>query len=141
MSIKKRVVDATQRLTSRVTASATKRFSVRSTTSIVNRGIEWVYLLALFLLAAGLINATSNSGQAGINLEPIVPSGTSQNATETIIMLFSYIVGSLGAYALYLSGRQTIRARSGEIFFVAGLALLTVGLTIGYYVLHAKGVF
>jgi hypothetical protein len=138
LSIKRRVQNAAQKLTSRVTGSASRRLSPSSTSSLANRGIEWIYLLVLFLLTAGLINATSNSGQAGINLQAIVPSATSQNVTETIIMLFSYIVGSLGAYSLYLSGRQTIRARSGEMFFVGGLALLSVGLAIGYYVLSQK---
>jgi hypothetical protein len=138
LSIRKRVQDAAQKLTSRFTSSASRRLSPSSTTSILNRGIEWIYLLVLFLLIGGVINAASNSGQAGINLEAIVPSGTSQNASETIIMLFSYIVGTLGAYALYLSGRQTIRARSGEMFFVGGLALLSVALAIGYYVLSQK---
>ena len=46
--------------------------------------------------------------------------------------------GALGAYALYLSGRQTIRARSAEMFFVGGIALIAIAMTIGYYVLSVK---
>ncbi len=95
-------------------------------------------MLVLFLLTAGLINATSNAGQPGIGLSPIVASPTAQNITETFIMLFGYIMGSLGAYGLYLSGRQTIRARSAEMFFVGGIALIAVGLGIGYFVLSVK---
>ena len=53
-------------------------------------------------------------------------------------MLFGYIMGSLGACGLYLSGRQTIRARSAEMFFVGGIALIAVGLGIGYFVLSVK---
>ncbi len=139
MGIKRRVQSAAQRLTSRVTGPAARRLSSTSTSSLRTRGIEWLYLLVLFLLTAGLINASGNSGSPGINLAPIVASGTAQNITETFIMLFAYITGSLGAYSLYLSGRQTIRARSGEMFFVVGLALIALGLTIGYFVLHAKG--
>jgi len=88
---------------------------------------------------AGVINAIGNAGQAGINLETIVPNSSVQNATETFIMFFAYIVGALGAYSLYLGGRQTIRARSAEMFFVGGIAFIAAAMAIGYYVLHAKG--
>lgn len=137
MGIKKRVQTATTKLTSRVTKSDIgKRLSNPSSTdTLKNRGIEWLYLLALFLLIAGVVNAISNAGEAGINLSPIVANPDAQNVTETIIIMFGYIIGSLGAYALYLSGRQTIRARSAEMFFVGGIALLSIGMVVGYYIL------
>lgn len=105
----------------------------------MSRGIEWIYLIAIFLLMAGVVNAIGNAGTAGLNLETIVPNAGVQNVTETFIMLFGYIVGSLGAYALYLSGRQTIRARSAEMFFIGGIALLAVSITLGYYIVYVKG--
>jgi hypothetical protein len=88
---------------------------------------------------AGIINAIGNSSTPGLNLETIVPNTSVQNVTETFIMLFGYIVGALGVYALYLSGRQTIRARSAELFFISGIGLVAVAMTLGYYVLYAKG--
>jgi hypothetical protein len=141
MGIKKRVQLATTRLTSRVTKSDIgKRLSnPASSTSLKNRGIEWLYLLALYLLVAGLINAISNAGEAGINLSPIVANPDAQNVTETIIIMFGYIIGSLGAYGLYLSGRQTIRARSAEMFFVFGIALMAIAMVFGYYLLTLTG--
>ncbi|MDG6994845.1 MAG: hypothetical protein JRN52_02890 [Nitrososphaerota archaeon] len=140
MGVKKKVQSATSKLTSRVTHSgvAKRLTSPGASSSYGSRGIEWLYMLVLFLLTAGLINATSNAGQPGIGLSPIVASPTAQNITETFIMLFGYIMGSLGAYGLYLSGRQTIRARSAEMFFVGGIALIAVGLGIGYFVLSVK---
>ncbi len=140
MGIKKRVQAATTGLTSRVTRSDIGRrlSNPASTTSLRTRGIEWLYLLALYLLIAGIINAISNSGQAGINLSPIVANPNAQNVTETIIIMFGYIIGSLGAYGLYLSGRQTIRARSAEMFFVIGIALMAIAMTVGYYILQLK---
>jgi hypothetical protein len=140
MGIKKRVHTATTKLTSRViqTSIGRRLSNPTSTTSLRTRGIEWLYLLVLYLLVAGVINAIGNSGQAGINLNPIVANPNAQNVTETIIIMFSYIVGSLGAYALYLSGRQTIRARSAEMFFVGGIALIAVSMTVGYYILSVK---
>lgn len=88
---------------------------------------------------AGVINAIGNAGIPSIGSEPIVPNSSIQNVTETFIMLFGYIVGALGAFALYLSGRQTIRARSAEMFFIGGIALMAVAVTLGYYILYVKG--
>jgi len=140
MGIKKRVQVATGKLTSRVmqTEVGKRLTNPASATSLKNRGVEWLYLIVLYLLVAGVINAIGNSSQAGINLNPIVANPNAQNITETIIIMFGYIVGSLGAYALYLSGRQTIRARSAEMFFVGGIALIAVAMTVGYYILSVK---
>ena len=141
MGVKKRVQSATAKVTSRLKQMgfARKRGNPSSTDSLANRGIEWIYLIALFLLMAGIINAVGNAGTAGIDQQTIVPNASIQNMTETFIMLFGYIVGALGAYALYLSGRQTIRARSAEMFFVGGIALIAVAMTLGYYILNVKG--
>jgi hypothetical protein len=141
MGIKKRVQTVTTRLTSTVTKSdiGKRLYNPSSSTTLKNRGVEWIYLLALYLLVAGLINAISSAGEAGINLSPIVANPDAQNVTETIIIMFGYIIGSLGAYALYLSGRQTIRARSAEMFFVGGMALIAIAMTVGYYILALTG--
>ena len=65
MGIKKRVQTATSKLTSRVTQTSIGRrlSNPASTTSLTFRGIEWLYLLALYLLVAGVINAIGNAGQ------------------------------------------------------------------------------
>ena len=141
MGVKKRVQNVTTKVTSRLKllGFARKLSNPGSTSSLATRGIEWIYLLALFLLMAGVINAVANASTAGIESQTIVPNASIQNTTETFIMLFGYIVGALGAFALYLSGRQTIRARSAEMFFVGGIALIAVAMTLGYYIINAKG--
>ncbi|MHB1868626.1 MAG: hypothetical protein ACYCPP_06735 [Nitrososphaerales archaeon] len=141
MGVKRKVQTATTKVTSRLKQMgfARRLSNPGSTDSLATRGIEWVYLIVLFLLMAGIINAIGNAGTAGIDLQTIVPNASIQNMTETFIMLFGYIVGALGAYALYLSGRQTIRARSAEMFFVGGIALIAVAMTLGYYIINAKG--
>ena len=139
MGVKRNLQSAASKVTIRLKRSSVGRTVAGGTaTSLSVRGIEWLYLLALFLLAAGLINALNNSGQIGINNAPIVASPNAQNITETFIVLFTYILGSLGTYALYLSGRQTIRARSAEMFFVVGLGVISFAITMGYYLLTLK---
>ncbi|MDG6906237.1 MAG: hypothetical protein JRN20_10680 [Nitrososphaerota archaeon] len=139
MGVKKTIRAATARVTTRVRRTGIfGELGRGSATALKTRGIELIYFLAIFLLMAGVINAIGNASQAGINLETIVPNTSVQNTTETFIMLFGYIAGSLGAYSLYLSGRQTIRARSAEMFFVGGIAFVAVAMWLGYYVLHLK---
>ena len=139
MGVKRSLQGAASKVTTRMKESGVARrlSAPGSTNSLRTRGIEWLYLLILFLLAAGLINALSNAGSAGINNAPIVASPNAQNITETFIVLF-YIVGSLGSYGLYLAGRQTIRARSAEMFFIGGIALISLAVTIGYYIISIK---
>lgn len=140
MGVKKQVLKATSRVTTRLKQLGLRGFTnANSSGNLLSRGVEWIYLIVLFLLMAGVINAIGNAGTPGLNLETIVPNAGIQNVTETFIMLFGYIVGSLGAFSLYLSGRQTIRARSAEMFFIGGMALLAISITLGYYIVYVKG--
>jgi hypothetical protein len=140
MGIKKSIETATEKITSRVKRAGPFRslLSPSSVTSFRDRGIEWIYLIILFLLAAGVVNAAANAGQPGISSVIIAPTPAAQSVTETFILLFSYIVGALGGYAMYLSGRQTIRARSAEMFFAGGIILLSIAIVVGYYVVSLK---
>ncbi|MGI0081083.1 MAG: hypothetical protein ACRECH_15850 [Nitrososphaerales archaeon] len=140
MGIKRSLETVSTRITSRMRRIGILRsFSSPSTvTSFRDRGIEWLYLIILFLLAAGVANAAANASAPGINGLTIAPTPTAQSVTETFILLFTYIIGALGGYAMYLSGRQTIRARSSEMFFVGGIILFSIALTIGYFVVSVK---
>jgi hypothetical protein len=139
--VKKRLQSLTRKINSKLKVGhLLGPLSNRSSASeLGSRSIEWIYLLVIFLLASGIINAASNAGLAGINTEAIVPNATVQNAIETFILLFTYILGSLGAYSLYISGKQTVRARSSEMFFTFGLVLVAFSIYLGYYVLTQKG--
>lgn len=140
MGIKRSLETATTKLTSRVkrTGLLKSLSNPSSITSLRDRGVEWLYLIILFLLAAGVANAAANASSPGINSLAIAPTPTAQSVTETFILLFTYIIGALGGYAMYLSGRQTIRARSSEMFFAGGIMLLSIAITIGYFVVSLK---
>ena len=74
----------------------------------------------------------------GISYQIIVVNATIQSVIETIIFVLMYALGVLGTFSLYLSGRQTIRARPAEMFFVAGIALISVAIALGYGILQVK---
>lgn len=140
MGIKRNLESAGQKLTARMKRTGLFRSMSNPSTvlSLRDRGIEWIYLIVIFLLAAGVANAAANAGTPGISGVTIAPTPSAQSVTETFILLFTYIIGALGSYAMYLSGRQTIRARSSEMFFVGGIILLSIAFTIGYFVVSVK---
>jgi hypothetical protein len=140
LGIKRSLQSSAEKVSGRIKRSSFGRTITNpsSIVSIRNRGIEWLYVIVLLLLAAGVVNAASNAGTPGINTEPIVANPSVQSIVETFIMLFGYIVGAIGIYSLFLSGRQTIRARSAEMFFVFGILLVSVAMALGYFVLSSK---
>jgi hypothetical protein len=139
MGVKRTLQSTWDKIISRLTRSSVSRSLSNPSTlsSAKSRGIEWLYLMVFLLLVAGVLNAASNASPQ-VESEIIVPNPSIQSVTETFILLFGYIVGALGMYALYLSGRQTIRARSAEMFFVFGIMAVAVALTLGYYVVISK---
>ena len=140
MGVKKSLQQLISKGTSRLKRGSLSRSLTNPTSlqSLKSRGIEWLYLIVFLLLIAGILNAITNAGTPGINGQPIVPNPTIQNTTETFILLFGYLLGALGVYAFFLSGRQTIRARSAEMFFIFGIMLISIALVLGYYIVISK---
>ncbi len=137
MVIKRSILNVLHSITSRLNLASrnVKLWSFQSTKRI---WIPIIYLIVLFLIGGGLFNAMNNIGQIGINSSPIVPNSSTQNMIETIIILITYSIGSLGVYGLYLSGKQVIRARAAEMFFLLGIVFVALSLALGYYVLWVK---
>ncbi len=140
MGVKRNLQELIHKGTSRLRRGSLSRSLTNpsSLQSLKSRGVEWLYLIVFLLLVAGVLNAITNAGTPGINGSPIVPNPTIQNTTETFILLFAYLLGALGVYAFFLSGRQTIRARSAEMFFLFGIMLVSVALVLGYYIVISK---
>lgn len=140
MGIKRSLEHAWERITSRLSRSSMSKSlsNPASLQSARNRAVEWLYLIIFLLLVAGVLNAATNASTPGVASQIIVPNPSIQSPTETFILLFAYIIGALGMYALFLSGRQTIRARSAEMFFVFGIMAVAIALTLGYYIVISK---
>ena len=140
MGVKRSLQNTLERVTGRLGRSSVSRSLTNpsSLQSVKSRGVEWLYLIIFFLLMAGVLNAATNASTPGVASSIIVTNPAVQSPTETFILLFGYIIGALGMYSLFLSGRQTIRARSSEMFFVFGIMAVSIALTLGYYVLWFK---
>lgn len=136
MGVKRSLQEMVQKGTDRLKRGSVSKFFSNPTSlqSLKNRGIEWLYLIVFLLLVAGVLNAATNASTPGINTQIIVDNPSIQNTTETFILLFAYLMGVLGVYAFFLSGRQTIRARSAEMFFIFGIMLVSIAMVVGYYI-------
>lgn len=97
--------------------------------------VEVLYIVVLVVLSAGIVNAVIQPVNVGY---VIFPSTGGQSATETVVDSFVLLLGTIGVYLSYLSGRQTTKSRMVNFFLVIGLFLVLAALYIGIYVLSAK---
>jgi hypothetical protein len=98
---------------------------------ILRRGglLTVVYVLILVGIMGGFVNAITlhlpNQG------EVIYPGSGAQTIPEAIIDSFVILTGGAGIYLTYMSGRQTTRARSVNMYLGLALLLLVVSLLAG----------
>ncbi len=119
-----------------IVARVSRRFGKNGIASQLGIGwIEGLYIAILIVLSAGIVNAIIQPVNTGYT---IFPSSGGQSAIETVVDAFVLLVGTMGVYLSYLSGRQTTKTRMGNFFLVIGLFLIAVSLYIGYYVLSSK---
>ncbi len=99
--------------------------------------LQALYALFLVALMAGFINAVvfPVSNQSYIPY----PTGSAQTIPESIVDAFVIIVGAAGIYLTYLSGRQTARSRTVNLYLGLALILLVVSLFTGIDMAILKG--
>jgi len=104
-------------------------------TEIRNRWMEVLYVLGILLMTAGLVNAVLQPVNIGYI---IYPSSADQSATETGVDALALLIGAVGIYLSYLSGRQTTKSRMVNFYLTIGLLLIAIAVYIGIYVLGSK---
>jgi hypothetical protein len=102
----------------------------------LTRIVEIAYMLVLFILFAGIINALLE----GQNLSNyiIVPSFTVQSFMETFLDFLAIIIGTIGVYLMYLGGRRTGR-RAPSLYVISGWITLVIGMLIWLFIIGVKG--
>ncbi len=99
--------------------------------------LQLVYVLVVVGLMAGFINAiffpVANQGLI------VFPGGGAQTIPESIIDSFVIMLGGAGIYLTYVSGRQTTRARTVNLYLGLALLLIAVSLLTGIDLAIIKG--
>ena len=99
--------------------------------------LQLLYVLGVVGLMAGFINAVvfPVPNQSYI----VYPSGGAQTIPEALIDAFVIMVGGAGLYLTYVSGRQTTRARTVNLYLGLALLLIIVSVLAGIEIARLKG--
>ena len=107
--------------------------------SLASRGglVQTVYVLALVGLMAGFVTALVYR----VPNQTYIPYPNSQAETipEAVINAFVIITGGAGVYLVYMSGRQTARARTVNLDLGLALLLVVVSIFAGIDLAILKG--
>jgi hypothetical protein len=121
------------------TIGALKDALARSVASLTRGGglIQALYVIFLVALMAGFVNAVvfRLPNQSYIPY----PGSSAQTIPEGIVDAFVIIVGAAGIYLVYLSGRQTVRTRTVNLYLGLALLLLLVSVFTGIDMAILKG--
>jgi len=69
----------------------------------------------------------------------VYPSGGAQTVAEALIDSLVIAVGGAGIYMTYISGRQTTRARTVNLYLGLALLLIAVSVLTGIEIAVLKG--
>jgi len=108
--------------------------------SSVTRGgglIQVLYIVTLVAVMAGFVDAI-NYPVANQSYIPY-PSSTAMTIPEAIVDAFVIIVGAAGIYLVYMSGRQTTRTRTVNLYLGLALLLIIVSVFAGIDMAILKG--
>ena len=99
--------------------------------------IQALYVILLVALMAGFVNAVvfPVTDQSYIPY----PGTSAMTIPEAIVDAFVIIVGAAGIYLVYLSGRQTARSRTVNLYLGLALLLLVVAVFTGIDMAILKG--
>ncbi len=99
--------------------------------------VQALYVIVVVALMAGFVNAVvfPVPNQSYIPY----PNGSAQTIPEAIVDAFVIIVGGAGVYLTYLSGRQTTRTRTVNLYLGLALLLIVVSVFTGIDMALLKG--
>jgi hypothetical protein len=95
------------------------------------------YVLVLVGLMAGFISAVFSpvDNQSYI----VYPTTGAQSIPEMLVDAFVILAGGAGVYLVYLSGRQTVRTRTVNLYLALAILLITVSVLTGIELAILKG--
>jgi hypothetical protein len=107
--------------------------SISSRTGI----LQVLYIVALVALMGGFVNAVffplPNQGQI------VYPGTGSQTIPEAVLDASVILIGGIGIYVTYVSGRQTTRSRMVNLYLGVALLLIALSVFMGLYLTILKG--
>ena len=99
--------------------------------------LQFGYILVLVALMAGFISAVFSpvNNQSYI----VYPTTGAQSIPEMLLDSAIILAGGAGVYLVYLSGRQTVRTRTVNLYLALAILLITVSVLTGVEMAILKG--
>lgn len=138
MVLKKFFDDLSSRLLRRLERSRLIRGIRRALSLSLSRVIEWAYLLALLILLGGGVNAALEGLRLKAPQAMIFASSTVQSIGETVINIFTLMLGAAGIYFIYRGSRFIVSRRLTSFYLFAGVVGLLIALAVEFYLLGYK---
>ena len=99
--------------------------------------VQLLYVVALVALMGGFVNAIffplPNQGQI------IFPGSGSQTIPEAVLDASVILIGGIGIYVTFMSGRQTTRSRMVNLYLGIAVLLIALSVFMGLYLTQLKG--
>jgi hypothetical protein len=107
--------------------------------SLMRRGglAQALYVLILVALMAGFVTAIVYPVPNQTYIP--YPNGQAETIPEAVVNAFVIITGGAGVYLVYLSGRQTAKTRTVNLYLGLALLLLVVSIFAGIDLAILKG--
>ena len=99
--------------------------------------LQALYVIFLVALMAGFVNAVVFPVPTQSYIP--YPASSAMTIPEAIVDAFVIVVGAAGIYLVYLSGRQTARTRTVNLYLGLALLLLVVSVFTGIDMAILKG--
>ena len=123
----------------RKTIGAVREGAVGLLGSLARQGnlVQVLYLLVLVGLMAGFVTALVYPVPNQTYIP--YPNGQAETIPEAVVNAFVIFAGGGGIYLVFLSGRQTVRARTVNLYLGLALLLLVVAVFAGIDLAILKG--
>ncbi len=104
----------------------------------INRLLEWLYLLALLILLGGGVNTALEGLRLKAPQAMIFATSTVQSVGETVLNIFTLMLGVASVYFIYRGSRFVVSRRLTNFYLFAGAVGLLIALAIEFYLLGYK---
>tara|TARA_B100001971_G_C18168577_1_gene525722 strand:+ start:249 stop:665 length:417 start_codon:yes stop_codon:yes gene_type:complete len=137
MGLKRKSGDIYSKLTSKILFSSISKSTATITDIVKSSGLAVSYITILFIFSAGIINGLIEGSRLPGGYV-IFPQGGIQTASESIVYLFTMVMGTAGFYFIYLGARESSKRRISDFYMMFGFSSVLVAIFLSLYIFSIK---
>jgi hypothetical protein len=137
MGLKRKSGNIYSKLTNKIPFSNFSKSITTITNIVKSRGLEVSYIAIIFIFSAGIINGIVEGSRLPEGYV-IWPQGGIQTVSESIVYLFTMVMGTVGFYFLYLGARESYKRRISDFYIVFGFSSVLIAIFISLYIFSIK---